>query len=233
MDNFSEIEKALPAREVNGSPGRRAGIPARSESVDKVDEVDPLDDNPVHAGWVTGGRGIKKVINEDRLARFSASSNGTGAIDEADLLNTAEPDASSASQRSGSPGARDPHPDPRLAPGVPIQSGLGRAGSSAGHTRARERGQANPPSLTGRELEGGLVRGREGGSNAPTAPPLVSDGRWVKVTKVDDLWKVNDEWWRGAGEEIARLYYMIRLENSQQLTVYLDLITNNWYRQAG
>ena len=119
------------------------------------------------------------------------------------------------------------------APGVPIQSGLGRAGSSAGHARARERGEAYPPSLAGRELEGGLVRGREGGSNAPTAPPLVSDGRWVKVTKVDDLWKVNDEWWRGAGEEIARLYYMIRLENSQQLTVYLDLITNNWYRQAG
>ena len=131
-------------------------------------------------------------------------------------------------------GARDPHPDPRLAPGVrgelgrashftfprslpsrkggseapgvPIESGLGRAGSSAGRARARERGQASS---------------------------LVSDGRWVKVTKVDDLWKVNDEWWRGAGEEIARLYYMIRLENSQQLTVYLDLITNNWYRQAG
>ncbi|MCH7984857.1 MAG: hypothetical protein IIC28_12915, partial [Chloroflexi bacterium] len=92
------------------------------------------------------------------------------------------------------------------APGVPIQSGPGRAGRSAGRARAKERGQASS---------------------------LVSDGRWVKVTKVDDLWKVNDEWWRGPEEEIARLYYMIRLENSQQLTVYLDLITNNWYRQAG
>ncbi len=64
------------------------------------------------------------------------------------------------------------------------------------------------------------------------ASSLVSDGRWVKVTEVEDLWKVNDEWWRGPEEEIARLYYTLRLDNGQQLTVYLDLIANNWYRQS-
>ena len=106
---------------------------------------------------------------------------------------------------------RDPHPNP-LPP--------------------RERGQVSSPSLLGRELEGGSVRGREGGPNV-ASPSLLSDGKWVKVAEVEDLWKVNDEWWRGPEEEIARLYYMIRLENGQQLTVYLDLIANNWYRQAG
>ena len=60
-----------------------------------------------------------------------------------------------------------------------------------------------------------------------------SGGRWVRVVEVEDLWKVNDEWWRGPEEEIARLYYTVRLENDQQLTVYLDLIANSWYRQAG
>ena len=70
---------------------------------------------------------------------------------------------------------------------------------------------------------------RERGFTPPSAP----DGTWVKVTGIEDLWKVNDEWWRGPEEEIARLYYVIRLENSQQITVYLDLIANSWYRQAG
>ncbi|HIK89711.1 MAG TPA: hypothetical protein EYG09_08705 [Dehalococcoidia bacterium] len=66
------------------------------------------------------------------------------------------------------------------------------------------------------------------------APPsLVSDGKWMRVVEIENLWKVNDEWWRGPEEEIARLYYVVRLTNGQQLTVYLDLITNNWYRQAG
>jgi len=63
--------------------------------------------------------------------------------------------------------------------------------------------------------------------------PPTSGGRWVRVVEVKDLWKVNDEWWRGPEEEIARLYYTVRLENSQQLTVYLDLVANSWYRQAG
>ncbi len=55
----------------------------------------------------------------------------------------------------------------------------------------------------------------------------------MTVAEVENLWKVNDEWWRGSDEEIARLYYVLRLESGQQLTVYLDLISHNWYRQAG
>jgi hypothetical protein len=62
---------------------------------------------------------------------------------------------------------------------------------------------------------------------------LVSDGKWINVSSVLDLWKINDEWWRGKEDEIARLYYRLRLSNGQQTTVYLDLIKNRWFRQAG
>lgn len=62
---------------------------------------------------------------------------------------------------------------------------------------------------------------------------LVSDGKWMRVAEIENLWKVNDEWWRGPDEEISRLYYVLRLESGQQITIYLDLIANNWYRQAG
>ena len=43
MDHFSEIEKALPAKEVIGSPGQLAGFSVRSKSVDGIDKAAPLD----------------------------------------------------------------------------------------------------------------------------------------------------------------------------------------------
>lgn len=99
----------------------------------------------------------------------------------------------------------------------------------------------NPLAAGGRELEGGSKRtlGSSTRSNQPISAdlsestPLVSDGKWVQVVEIENLWKVNDEWWRGPEEEIARLYYVLRLQNGQQLTVYLDLIVNIWYRQSG
>jgi hypothetical protein len=53
------------------------------------------------------------------------------------------------------------------------------------------------------------------------------------VVDIDDIWKVNDEWWRGPNKEIARLYYALQLESGQKLTIYLNLATNIWYRQSG
>ena len=67
----------------------------------------------------------------------------------------------------------------------------------------------------------------------PSSAPLRSNGKWVKVTKVEDLWKVNDEWWRGPDEEISRLYYILRIDSGQQITLFLDLITNKWHQQSG
>ena len=157
----------------------------------------------------SGGYGGIKPLNAPRVVYVRTDSAGTPVAVQVPPAITLAPGVRGELGRASHftfPRSLPSRKGGSEAPGVPIQSGPGRAGRSAGRARARERGQASS---------------------------LVSDGRWVKVTKVDDLWKVNDEWWRGPEEEIARLYYMIRLENSQQLTVYLDLITNNWYRQAG
>ena len=67
----------------------------------------------------------------------------------------------------------------------------------------------------------------------PSSAQLRSNGKWVKVIKVENLWKVNDEWWRGPDKEISRLYYVLRMDSGQQITMFLDLITNKWHRQSG
>ena len=67
----------------------------------------------------------------------------------------------------------------------------------------------------------------------PSSAQLRSNDKWVNVTKVENLWKVNDEWWRGPDEEISRLYYVLRIDSGQQITLFLDLITNRWHRQSG
>ena len=67
----------------------------------------------------------------------------------------------------------------------------------------------------------------------PSSAQLRSNGKWVKVIKVENLWKVNDEWWRGPDKEISRLYYVLRIDSGQQITMFLDLITNKWHRQSG
>ena len=69
--------------------------------------------------------------------------------------------------------------------------------------------------------------------NMPSSAQLRSNVKWVNVIKVENLWKVNDEWWRGADEEISRLYYVLRIDSGQQITMFLDLITNKWHRQSG
>lgn len=59
-----------------------------------------------------------------------------------------------------------------------------------------------------------------------------SDGQWMKVVFIEDLWKINDEWWRGEELEIERLYFNVILENSQRLTLFHDLVRDTWSRQA-
>ena len=41
---------------------------------------------------------------------------------------------------------------------------------------------------------------------------------WLAVSQIDDIWKINDEWWRGPDEEIERLYFSLTLENGQHVT---------------
>ena len=73
-------------------------------------------------------------------------------------------------------------------------------------------------------------RPRHGG--AVSLKALRSDDRWLGVASIKDVWRVNDEWWRGRDREIERIYFSLTLENSQHMTVFHDLIAGEWRRQA-
>lgn len=61
--------------------------------------------------------------------------------------------------------------------------------------------------------------------------PLIVNhkGRIIKITSIDDLWRIDEEWWRE--KPIARMYYQLTAEGGGRLTVFQDLISSNWYRQ--
>jgi len=56
-------------------------------------------------------------------------------------------------------------------------------------------------------------------------------GRWQQVAQVRDMWKINDEWWRGREAEIERMYFELFLENGRVVTVFHDLIRDQWCQQ--
>jgi len=51
------------------------------------------------------------------------------------------------------------------------------------------------------------------------------------VARVQDRWRIDDEWWRE--RPISRLYYTLLLDNGVPLTVYHDLVTDEWFEQSG
>ena len=64
-------------------------------------------------------------------------------------------------------------------------------------------------------------------SGGPAA--VVLGGRRLAVSQVQDVWRIDDEWWR---EEVSRLYYRLLLEDGQVVTVYRDLLEDKWWRQS-
>ena len=69
---------------------------------------------------------------------------------------------------------------------------------------------------------------QEDESHGPVA--LVLNGRKLKVTSIEDVWEIVDEWWRTA--PIARRYYRLVVEGGPRVTVFRDLLNGLWYRQA-
>ena len=49
------------------------------------------------------------------------------------------------------------------------------------------------------------------------------------VARVQDRWRVDDEWWRERA--IARLYHVLLLADGALLTVFRDLLADRWYEQ--
>jgi len=55
--------------------------------------------------------------------------------------------------------------------------------------------------------------------------------RQINIITIQEIWKINDDWWSGIKKEIKRDYYLIILENHNQITIYKDLISGNWFQQ--
>jgi len=49
---------------------------------------------------------------------------------------------------------------------------------------------------------------------------------------VEDIWKINDEWWRGEESRIERIYFELLLESGRRVTVFHDVTRCAWHRQA-
>ncbi len=58
---------------------------------------------------------------------------------------------------------------------------------------------------------------------------VVLSGHRLKVERIEDVWRIDDEWWR---EEISRLYYRLLLEDGRPLVVFHDLIRGQWCEQS-
>jgi error-prone DNA polymerase len=104
MDHFSEIEKALPAKEVIGSPGQLAGFSARSKSVDGIDKAAPLD---------TAETIAPRYETKSRRSRHTGLSARSGAAGEVE--RTAPLDRE---------GASDPRDNPAYAGWISGRRGI-------------------------------------------------------------------------------------------------------------
>jgi hypothetical protein len=51
-----------------------------------------------------------------------------------------------------------------------------------------------------------------------------------RVVRVQERWRIDDEWWRG--RPVARLYYRVLLRGGELLTLYHDLLDGRWYEQS-
>ncbi len=58
---------------------------------------------------------------------------------------------------------------------------------------------------------------------------LVEGNRRRRVVRIQDMWQIDDEWWR---DPISRRYYRLLLEDGVIRTVYHDLIHDAWFSQS-
>ena len=58
---------------------------------------------------------------------------------------------------------------------------------------------------------------------------LAINGYIKHIALISDIWEINDEWWRS--KPISRLYYQAITHEGRQITIFNDLIDNQWYQQ--
>lgn len=54
-------------------------------------------------------------------------------------------------------------------------------------------------------------------------------GGWRRVEHLEDVWRVDDGWWRTS--PVARTYLRVALEDAQVVTLYRDDIQGTWWEQ--
>ena len=52
-----------------------------------------------------------------------------------------------------------------------------------------------------------------------------------EIVAIEDMWKINDEWWRGPDKEIERVYFHTRLFDGRPVTLFHDLVADGWFKQ--
>lgn len=65
------------------------------------------------------------------------------------------------------------------------------------------------------------------GSGLPLA--LRERGRSRRIVRVQDVWHVDDEWWR---EPISRRYLQVVLDDGSLRTLFHDRLAGHWFAQA-
>ncbi len=73
-------------------------------------------------------------------------------------------------------------------------------------------------------------------SRAARSRRLAQEGRSMAmaslaVTSINDLWQVDDEWWRE--HPISRRYYQVTTQDERRLTIFRDQLNGSWYWQKG
>lgn len=53
--------------------------------------------------------------------------------------------------------------------------------------------------------------------------------RRARVAQVQDVWRIDDEWWRAP---ISRRYFRLVLDDGSQRIVYHDLVAGRWFEQG-
>ena len=88
--------------------------------------------------------------------------------------------------------------------------------AAGGHARIRALNRPRPLRVEADERGG------------PTAVSL--SGRRCAVDAVLDTWRIDDEWWRA--RPVRRVYYSLLLEAGRTVTVFRELVSGRWAKQA-